>query len=386
MSTRTRPLFRLVPAAFVALLAVTMLAACGGSGAKQAAPPQSSVDNDGAGDSLASDDGTESSSGPASTLPDDACAPSEQQLAVLSPQAPLHSSALGGPATQRIADADVRFDQPFFLDFGNTGTMVICRFATGEGNSSNDARVTIHVVDFTGGVNEDPGPDIAKEALSKLRGGYADLQGTAANTSTAPDSVSGVGEEAFHASFADDLQQALVARKGKVLIMVAASNGSVDNDAPQIAFAQLPTIAGDLLDAAVDAAGSSGPTPTTVKTNSDNSVVTKGALDGTWLIRDEDVDGAALCGPPVHVDIPIKSSDGTLVAHLAVGVGGDEKAVELGSSKLEDLAITGNGGFDLEFSGDSLHPKATLKIDTTLHGSNGTPDTSIKGQLSFTCP
>ena len=52
----------------------------------------------------------------------------------------------------------------------------------------------------------------------------------------------------------------------------------------------------------------------------------------------------------------------------------------LGALVTLSVVLTGCTG-----SGDSAHPTATLKLDTTLTGNGGSPSTTVKGQLTFTC-
>jgi hypothetical protein len=195
-----------------------------------------------------------------------------------------------------------------------------------------------------------------------------------------------VGDEAFRVAYAGGDEMAVAARKGPVLVLVYGGFGGADNGGPQIVFDRLTPIAAGRLDAAATAVSGIAPAPTTtVASSAANSIETHGAVDGVWVVREADVAGAAECGTLGHVDIPITSTDGHLIGHLEIGVKGDFKAVLLGSGKLTG-SLVGSGRFDLSFSDDSEHPTATLEIDTTLTGTGGSVDTTVKGRLSFTCP
>ncbi|MER3452904.1 MAG: hypothetical protein C4321_02760 [Chloroflexota bacterium] len=370
---------RTTAAAVVLTLVSLLSSACVGGG--DAHRPSSGADAE-ASTTAASDGGAATKK--QSRLPDGACELKDNELSALSPDAPLTRKD-NPDVLPRVEGVDVVLNdnEPFYLDVGATGTLVRCGFISGEGNSSADTRVSVVVVDFTGGVNEDPGPQLAKKAFAKIGDG---LRAGKAGEGL-PESVPGVGDEALRLVVGDSAQETFVARNRQVLVTFRAQRGD-----HALVLDKVQPIVSRLLADATTAVGDSGFTPTTTKASgSSTGLVTSGAVDATWVVRTEDIE-TAICGAsaPPAAEIPLKSTDGTKVATLQLGRlfgRGDASSIRMASSA---FSVSGRGGFTLKFTGDALHPgKATVRVDTTLHGdatSNPSADTTVRGSLHFDCP
>jgi hypothetical protein len=362
-----------------AALATLVLPACVTGGNNTAGPPSSTGAPKGATTTSGGGAGASGAPGGAGArLPDRACELSASQAAKLSPGAALKKWTFTDIAA-RSAGGDVVLDdeEPFYLDVGATGTLVRCRYTTGNGETTAGSVVRVVVVDFTGGVNEAPPPELAKKAFAKIRDGL--VQGKLSGT---PQPLSGIGDEALGVSTGSDPrrgQRVVVARAGEVLVVVYTQN---NDDA--LDLTQVDAIAREVLDAAVAVVAARPPvTTTTIAASPSNSVVTTGGVSATWVIRTEDIEVARCSADPPAVEIPLKSTDGSKVATLRAGFGGDPQSIQIFSSA---FSISGRGGFTLSVSGDLLHPKVKLKLDSTLKDDKGSaPPTTAKGSLAFTC-
>ncbi len=318
---------------------------------------------------------------PVSKLPEDACELSASTLARISPTAKLETAALGERAHQRNNIA-VEIQTPFTLEMG-WGRLLVCRWSSG--NSSASARLEVGVADFAPVLYDAPGPERAHAAFVKLRERFQPDQMGASRPVGAPQDVSGLGEEAFRAAWADGQASAVVGRKGEVLIWLIGQPESGTGSAMADAMV---SAARDLLDQAVSAIGTSAVKP--VANTPKESLVTQGAVNAVWIVRVQDVPAASKCfeaGDVFGIEIPLATADATAAGYLDVSRAKGEEKVFLSTGRLAPGGLVGKGGVRVNFDKvDYKLLRAHLSIDTTLTAQEGGSSTTLKGELSFACP
>lgn len=292
--------------------------------------------------------------------------------------APLATGNVGAIKFEGGTVTSVELPNPVPVSITENGNRVTCSYQSGSDTNASEDLVVIDAVDFPGS----KGVDAAKRAYATVKAAYQPAKLSATGAS-APEDVTGLGDEAFVAEREDGIAQAYVVRQGEILVRVDASQSSSSVSAPldfdavkaataivlAQAVAQVPTSSGS---------GSSTTTGSNPKGNTGTGqITTTGAINATWKIRIADLGISEGCGI-----IPLITTDGKVTGSINTTTLG---FVTFESSTLSQ-SLRGKGGtIELPTDPEGADPYHVTFNATVKDQYTGKKKTKIEGSFDFTC-